>query len=91
MVSPALTSSGDARAVVLDLAGADGDDLALLRLFLGGVGDDDPADLLFAFLEALDDDAVVQRSDVHAVCSVVCEVKARGPRVETRGGERTRG
>ena len=46
-------------AVFLDLAVADGDDLALLRLFLGGVGDDDPADLLLAFFEALNDDAVV--------------------------------
>ena len=50
-----------------DLAVAGGDDLALLGLFLGGVGDDDPADLLFAFLEALNNDAVVQRSDVHAL------------------------
>src|SRR5262249_55952090 len=57
----------DALAVVLRLAGAGGDDLALLRLFLGGVGDDDPADLLFAFFDALDDDAVVKRSDVHAL------------------------
>src|SRR4030095_10720387 len=38
---------------------------ALLRLFLGGVGDDDPADLLFAFVKALDDEAVVERSDIH--------------------------
>ena len=60
----------DALAVVLDLAGADGDDFALLRLFLGGVGDDDSADFLFAFLDALDNDAVVQRSDVHARYSV---------------------
>ena len=37
-------------AVVLDLAGADGDDFALLRLFLGGVGNDDPADLLLLFI-----------------------------------------
>ena len=57
-------------AIVLGLAVAGGDDFALLRLFLGGVGDDDPADLLFAFLDALDNDAVVQRSDVHSVCSV---------------------
>src|SRR5207244_8615244 len=52
-------------AVVLDLAGAGGNHPALLRLFLGTVGDDDPADLLFAFLEALDDEAVVERSDIH--------------------------
>jgi hypothetical protein len=36
----------DPLAVVLRLAVSGGDDLALLRLFLGGVGDDDPADLL---------------------------------------------
>ena len=42
----------DALAVVLRLAVAGGDDLALLRLFLGGVRDDDPADFLFAFLDA---------------------------------------
>ena len=51
-------------AVLLDLALADGDDLALLRLFLGGVGDDDAADLLFAFFDALHDDAVVQGTDL---------------------------
>ena len=60
----------DALAVVLDLAGAGRDDLALLGLFLGRVGDDDAADLLFAFLDALDNDAVVQRSYVHARFSV---------------------
>ena len=55
-------------AVLLDLALADGDDLALLRLFLGGVRDDDPADLLFAFFDALHDDAVVQGTDLHCGC-----------------------
>jgi hypothetical protein len=30
-----------------------------LRFFLGAVRDDDPADVLFAFVNALDDDAVV--------------------------------
>ena len=62
-----MTSSATRLPSSFDLAVAGGDDLALLRLFLGGVGDDDPADLLFAFLDALDDDAVVQRSDVHAL------------------------
>src|SRR5262249_6628770 len=56
----------DALAVILRLAVADSDDLALLRLLLGGVRDDDAPHLLFAFLDALDNDAVVQRSDVHA-------------------------
>ena len=53
-------------AVVGDPAFADGEHLALLRLFLGGVGDDDPAYLLFAFIQALDNDSVVKRSDIHA-------------------------
>src|SRR5688500_327107 len=65
-------------AVLLDLALARGDDLALLRLFLGGVGDDDAADFLFAFFEARDDDAVVKRSDLHGSnCPFECV--NRGP------------
>src|SRR5262249_11193447 len=56
----------DPLAVVLRLAVARGNHLALLRLFLCGIGDDDPADFLLAFLDALNNDAVVQRSDVHA-------------------------
>src|SRR3954468_10117669 len=56
----------DALAVVFRLAVASGNHLALLRFFLGGIGDDDPADFLFTFLDALNNDAVVQRSDVHA-------------------------
>ena len=59
MVSPSFTSSGWRLPSSLTLPWPDGDDLALLRLFLGGVGDDDPADLLLAFLDALNDDAVV--------------------------------
>src|SRR5678816_3645135 len=38
---------------------ADSDDLSLLRLFLGAIGDDDSADFLFALIDALDNDAVV--------------------------------
>src|SRR5436190_17649373 len=71
-------------AVVLRLAVAGSDDLALLGLFLGGVGDDDAPDLLFAFLDALDNDAVVQRSHVHFVspsekgCSNRASLSERG-------------
>ena len=47
--------------------GTHGDDLTFLRLLLDGIGDDDAAfGLLFA-LEALDHDAVVQRSKCHVV------------------------
>src|SRR4051812_1750380 len=38
----------DLLAVIVRLAGAESDDVALLRLFLGGIGDDDAA--LFSFL-----------------------------------------
>ena len=48
-----------AAAVFLDLALTRGDDFALLGLFLGGVRNDDSAHLLFALVEALNDDAVV--------------------------------
>ena len=78
-----------ALAVVLGLAIAGSDDFALLRLFLGGVGDDDPADFLFPFLDALNNDPVVQRSDVHAVYSV-CREMCGGPSGQTRGAMRSR-
>src|SRR5207249_12306546 len=57
----------NAFAVVFRLAVAGGDDFALLGLFLGAVGDDDAADFLLTLLDALNNDAVVQRSDVHAL------------------------
>src|SRR2546422_8136923 len=49
----------DPLAVVCHLPVDGGDDRALLRLLFGGVRDDDPADVLFAFVEALNKDAVV--------------------------------
>ena len=52
-------------AVLVAGARADGDDFALHRLFLGGVGDDDAArGLLFRF-DAADEHAVVQRTESH--------------------------
>src|SRR5215470_6275533 len=56
---------GNLLAVVADLAVAGGDDLALLRLLLGRVGDDDPAPADLLLLEPLDEDAVVQRTNLH--------------------------
>src|SRR5215813_3470233 len=53
-------------ALVVDLAVADGDHLALLRLLLCGVGDDDPALLRFLLLLALDEEAVMQRTNLHS-------------------------
>ncbi len=52
-------------AVLEDLALADGDDLAADRLLGRGVGDDDAAGGRTLLFRALDDDAVVQRTDLH--------------------------
>ena len=72
MVSPAWASRGSTLPSSFDLALAGGDDLALLGLFLGSVGDDDPADALLSFVQTLDDDPVVERSDLHA-----CKLRMR--------------
>jgi len=56
----------DAFAVVLRLAVPGGDDLALLRLLLGGVGNDDATSGLRLGIDSLDDNAVVKRSEFHA-------------------------
>src|SRR5215472_2505754 len=45
----------------------DGNDFALHRLFLGGVGDDDPAGRLRLLLHPPDKHAVVQRSQFHEI------------------------
>ena len=59
----------DQRAVLEALAGADGDDLALERPLLGGVGDDDAAPGLLVLLDAADQDAILQGTDVHGFSS----------------------
>jgi len=56
---------GDLLAVVADLPRADGDDLALLRLLLGRVRDDDPASLDLLLFQTLDHDSIVQRTHLH--------------------------
>src|SRR4051812_48584902 len=53
------------RAVLIASAWSDGDHLALLGLFLGRIGNDDPAlGFLFAF-DAADDNTVVQGTKLH--------------------------
>src|SRR3989338_1480009 len=71
---PGLDVERDLLALVGDLAVADGDHLGLLRLLLRGVGDDDPALLHFLFLEPFDQDAIMQRTNLHGFCAsfVVC-------------------
>src|SRR4051812_25186122 len=54
--------------LVGDGAGADSDHLALLRLLLGGVGNDDATPLLIALFEALDENTVMQRAQRRLDC-----------------------
>jgi hypothetical protein len=61
--SPAFTSSATDLAALVAGARADGDDLALLRLLLGGVRDDDATLGLLLRVNAADDDTVVQRTN----------------------------
>src|SRR5215207_1122804 len=67
----------DDLAALVPGARADGDDLALLRLFLRGVGDDDAALRLLLGLDTADDDAVVQRTELHAKAYLF--LVSRGP------------
>ena len=51
--------------MVIAATGANGNDFALHGLFLGGVGNDDPALGLGVFLDPLHDNAVVQWTKLH--------------------------
>src|SRR4051812_14860145 len=53
------------RAVLLELAAAHRDDESLLGLFLGAVGDEQPARRLALLLDALDEDPVVKWPYLH--------------------------
>ena len=55
----------DELAGLVAAARADGDDFALRGLFLGCVGNDDAAGSLLLGIDALDDDAVVKRTEFH--------------------------
>src|SRR3954447_920582 len=57
----------DELAGFIAATGADGDDLALARLLFGGVRNDDAAGGLFFGIDALDDNAVVKRAELHGV------------------------
>src|SRR3546814_7970459 len=58
---------GDQLALVVAGAGADGENFALARLFLGGVGNDDAAGGLLVFLDPADRDTVMQRPEFHGI------------------------
>src|SRR6185436_19488296 len=68
-----------AAAIFLDLAEADGEDLAPLRFLFGAIRDDDAAHGLFAFVEALNDQAVVQWCDFHVAPDLVERLTGRTP------------
>src|SRR5215469_10698866 len=57
----------DQLAVLIATAGADGDHLALGWLFLGRIGNDNAASSLLFGVDALNHDAVVKRTEFHAV------------------------
>ncbi len=63
-------------ALVVQSAAADGDDFAFLRLFLGGVGDDDAARGLLFGRDTANEDAVVQGTEFHGVLSKFSELPA---------------
>src|ERR1051326_5304227 len=57
-------------AALIPGARANGDDLAFHRLFLGRVRNDDTALGLLFLRDALDHDAIVKRTELHAVASI---------------------
>ena len=57
----------DNLAALVAGTGPGGDDFAFLRLLLGRVGDDDAALRLLLRLDTADDDAVVQRTELHVL------------------------
>src|SRR6266568_1526630 len=73
-------------AILQHLAVADGEHLALDRLLLGRVGDDDaPLGLLFLG-DALHDDAVLERTDLHmASFGLLSVTRDRGHRLREKG------
>src|SRR5262245_10490427 len=56
---------GHERSLLVAGAGPHGDDLALLRLLLGGIGDDDAAFGPLILLDTAHDDAVMQWTKLH--------------------------
>src|SRR5437763_11782831 len=87
---------GDLLALVADAAGADGDDLAALRLLLAGVGQDDAAPGRLLARRRADDDAVPKGTELRGGCGLGhwCsplllagrDALARGGRRDVRAG-----
>src|SRR5262245_27667171 len=62
-------------AAFVPRSGTGGNDLALHRLFLGRVGDDDAASSLHVLFDAAHDDAVVERAKLHGLNLTVAETR----------------
>ena len=60
----------DELSALVASTGTGGDDFALLRLLLGGVRNDDAAFRLLLRFDTADDDAVVQRTELHVLLLV---------------------
>ena len=65
MRSPGLHFEGDDLPLSVASAGTDGDDLALHRLFLSGIGNDDAAARLLFGGKPADHDPIMQRTKFH--------------------------
>src|SRR5215831_16526726 len=75
----------DLLALLAHLAGSDGDDLPLLGLFLRRVRNDDAALLRLLLLDSLDENPVVQRTNLHDRSSR-CKMLAREQRLMAGAG-----
>src|SRR5215204_1327459 len=64
-----LDVGSDQRALLIPGAGADGDNFAFHRLFLGRIRNNDAALGLLFLRDALDHDAIVKRTELHASSS----------------------
>ena len=72
MRSPLLNIQRNHFAIFQALALSDGYNFALLGLFLGRVGDKQATDLGFLLLDPFDNDAVIERSNIHELNLLWC-------------------
>src|ERR1043165_4344247 len=66
-----LEAARDELAALIASTRANGDDFALARLFLDGVGNDDTSSALCLGLDTLDHDSIVKRTEFHVSLLVV--------------------
>ena len=85
-MSPTLDVDGDELTGVAAATRANGEDLALLGLLLGGVGDDQTAGGRLLGLGRAYDDAVFERLQVHAILRVFCVSRGLSLGVSCPGG-----